>query len=34
MNINVRKAEKKDVPDIFRLIKELARFEKAAHEVK
>lgn len=34
MNINVRKAEKKDVPEIFRLIKELALYEKAPDEVK
>lgn len=34
MNINVRKAEKKDVPEMFRLIKELALYEKAPDEVK
>jgi len=34
MKINIRKAEKKDVPEIFRLIKELALYEKAPDEVK
>ena len=34
MQCTVRKAEKKDVPDILKLIKELAEYEKAPHEVK
>jgi GNAT superfamily N-acetyltransferase len=34
MKFIIRKAEKKDVPEIFRLIKELAEYEKAADEVK
>ena len=34
MQCTVRKAEKKDVPDILRLIKELAEYEKASDEVK
>lgn len=33
MNINVRVAVKKDMPEIFDLIKELAVFEKEAHAV-
>ncbi|HSY76035.1 MAG TPA: GNAT family N-acetyltransferase [Bacteroidia bacterium] len=34
MKFIIRKAEKKDVPEIFRLIKELAEYEKAPDEVK
>src|SRR6185312_773980 len=34
MNYIIRKAEKKDVPAIFALIKDLAEFEKAPNEVK
>jgi len=34
MNFTVRKAIKKDTADIFRLIKELAEYEKAPQEVK
>jgi GNAT superfamily N-acetyltransferase len=34
MKFAIRKAEKKDVPEIFRLIKELAEYEKAPDEVK
>jgi len=34
MNFVIRPAEKKDVPDILRLIKELAEYEKAPDEVK
>ncbi len=34
MEINIRKAEKKDVPDMLRLVKELALYEKAPDEVK
>lgn len=34
MQCTVRKAEKKDVADILRLIKELAEYEKAPDEVK
>ena len=33
MNFQIRKAEKKDIPDILDLIKELAEFEKALDEV-
>ena len=33
MNIKIRNAEKKDVPVILDLIKELARYEKAPNEV-
>ncbi len=33
MNINYRIAERKDCASILRLIKELAEYEKAAHEV-
>lgn len=32
-SVVVRKAEEKDIPDIMRLIKELALYEKAPHEV-
>ncbi len=34
MNFNVRVAVKKDMPEIFELIKELAVFEKEPHAVK
>lgn len=34
MKISIRKAIKNDLPAIFDLVKELAAFEKAAHEVK
>lgn len=34
MNILIRKAEEKDVPSIYALIKELAHYEKAPGEVK
>jgi GNAT superfamily N-acetyltransferase len=34
MKFTIRKAEKKDVPEILRLIKELAEYEKASDEVK
>ncbi|KAI4894141.1 hypothetical protein NFI96_011316 [Prochilodus magdalenae] len=33
-NFNLRKAEPKDVPDILRLIKELARYEEMEDQVK
>lgn len=33
MSISIRKGEKSDLPQIFDLIKELAEFEKALHEV-
>lgn len=33
-HITIRKARKKDIPQILALIKELAHYEKAAHEVK
>lgn len=34
MKINTRKAEKSDLPAVIDLIKELASYEKASHEVK
>lgn len=34
MNIKLRKASKEDLPEVISLIKELAEFERAAHEVK
>ncbi|MGP8214653.1 MAG: N-acetyltransferase family protein [Bacteroidia bacterium] len=34
MKFAIRQAEKRDVPDILRLIKELAEYEKAPDEVK
>jgi len=34
MNFTIRKATRKDVPEILRLIKELAEYEKAPGEVK
>lgn len=34
MKINTRKASKADLPAVIDLIKELATYEKAAHEVK
>ncbi|TVR81441.1 MAG: GNAT family N-acetyltransferase [Chitinophagaceae bacterium] len=34
MKITTRKAEKEDVKGIYKLIEELAKYEKAAHEVK
>ena len=34
MNIIIRLAEKKDCPRLFELIKELAKYEKSAHEVR
>lgn len=34
MKIKVRKAQKKDIPSVLSLIKELAAYEKASHEVK
>ena len=33
MNVNIRKAEKADMPEVLEMIKELARFEKAPAEV-
>lgn len=33
MNYNIRKAEKKDIPAIIELIKELAEYERAPNEV-
>ncbi len=33
MNINIRKGEKKDIPAVMSLIRELAHFEKAPDEV-
>ena len=33
MAVNIRKAEIKDVPEIFALVQELAKFEKAENEV-
>ena len=33
MNITLRKAQKSDIPEIIDLIKELALYEKAPHEV-
>ncbi len=33
MNITLRKAQKSDIPEIIQLIKELALYEKAPHEV-
>jgi GNAT superfamily N-acetyltransferase len=34
MNIKLRTASKEDLPEVISLIKELAEFERAAHEVK
>ena len=34
MNIKLRKASKEDLPEVISLIKELAEYERAAHEVK
>lgn len=34
MDIKIRKGEKKDIPGALTLIKELAEYERAAHEVK
>jgi len=34
LNIIIRLAEKKDCPRLFELIKELAKYEKSAHEVR
>ena len=34
MKINVRKAQKKDLPSVLALIKELAAYEEAPKEVK
>ncbi len=34
MNISIRKATLKDLPEVLALVKELAIYEKAAHEVK
>ena len=34
MNVNIRQATKEDLPAVVSLIKELAEYEKAAHEVK
>jgi GNAT superfamily N-acetyltransferase len=34
MNIKLRKASKEDLPEVILLIKELAEYERAAHEVK
>ena len=33
MNIQIRKGERKDIPDVLKLIKELAVYEKAPDEV-
>ncbi|XP_019748727.1 diamine acetyltransferase 1-like isoform X2 [Hippocampus comes] len=33
MEYNLRKAEPKDVPDILRLVKELAKYEEMEHQV-
>jgi len=33
MDLNIRKGEKKDLPAVFELVKELALFEKAPHAV-
>ena len=34
MNIKLRTASKEDLPEVISLIKELAEYERAAHEVK
>lgn len=34
MEINIRKGEKRDVPGVMELVKELAAFENATHEVE
>lgn len=33
MQVNIRRGTKKDLPTVWRLIKELAEYEKAPHEV-
>lgn len=33
MGIIIRKGERRDIPEVYKLVKELAEFEKAPHEV-
>lgn len=33
MSVTIRKGERQDIPSVYKLVKELAEFEKAPHEV-